>query len=68
MGNTGLIVFGVLLLVAGFAALNYQATATQDHLFGLIQTSQTNKPYEPLGAPLMIGGIVLVAVGAAMKK
>ena len=67
MTNKALIAIGIVLLVAGFLAMNYVETTTQEHFWGWFQTSQSDKPYANLAIPLMIGGIVLVIVGAAVK-
>ena len=63
-----ILVLGVLLLLAGFGALFYTQTTTQSQLFGAFTTSTTQKPFEQLGYPLIIGGVVLLIVGAALPS
>ena len=66
--NQSLIAIGVVMLIVGFVALSYVQTATESHFFGWFETSETSKPYHYLGTPLMIGGIILVIVGALVGK
>jgi uncharacterized membrane protein YdcZ (DUF606 family) len=58
--NKSLIIIGVVLLAIGIAAGIY--TTTQEQFFGLFTTSTI--PYAAYMAPLIVGGIVLMIVGA----
>ncbi len=62
--NKPLIVIGVILLAIGIVAGIY--TTTQEQLFGLYTTSTI--PYAAYMIPLVIGGIVLMIVGALTGK
>jgi uncharacterized membrane protein YdcZ (DUF606 family) len=62
--NKALIIIGVVLLAIGIVAGVF--TSTQSHLFGLYSTTST--PYAAYMIPLLIGGIVLIIVGAVVGK
>ena len=62
--NKALIIIGVVLLAIGIVAGVF--TSTQSHLFGLYSTTST--PYAAYMIPLLIGGIVLIIVGAVAGK
>ena len=61
--NTALILIGIVILLAGIAAGIYEETQTAD-LAGLVITTTTDKPYQDYSIPLIVGGIILIIVGA----
>lgn len=62
-GSNSLIIIGVILLFIGIFSGAF--TTSQSHLWGLYSTNST--PYQSYMIPLLIGGIVLIIVGAVMK-
>ena len=63
-----LIVIGIVLILLGIGAGVYQTTTTESHLFGLFSTSSTSTPYQSYMVPLIIGGAVLIIVGAVIGR
>lgn len=59
-----LVTIGVVLLAIGIIAGVF--TTTQTHLFGLYSTSSI--PYAAYMVPLLVGGIVLIIIGAMTGK
>ncbi len=59
--NRILVVLGVLFLLGAAGAFMYTETTTGGGFFG--NETQTTKPYEPYAFPVLIGGVVLAAVG-----
>jgi len=66
--NKTLLIIGIIVLALGIFANIYSATTTQSHLFGLYSTSSNSNPYSSYSVPLLIGGIILIIVGAVMKE
>lgn len=66
--NKTLLIIGIVVLALGILANVYSTTTTESHLFGLYSTSSTSNPYSNYSVPLLIGGIILVIVGAVMKE
>ena len=66
-GSNSLIVIGIIVLVLGIFANIYSITTSQSHLWGFYSTSNTSTPYSTYSIPFLIGGIVLIIVGAVMK-
>ena len=62
--NKYLIIIGVVLLVIGIVAGIF--TTTQSQFFGMYNT--TSIPYAAYMIPLLVGGIVLIIVGAFVGK
>ncbi|PIU29826.1 hypothetical protein COT07_04105 [Candidatus Woesearchaeota archaeon CG07_land_8_20_14_0_80_44_23] len=62
--NKSLIIIGIVLLVIGIVAGAF--ITTQSHLFGLYTTTST--PYAAYMIPLLVGGIILIIVGALTGK
>ena len=66
--NKTLLIIGIVVLVLGIFANIYSVTTTQSHLFGLYSTSSSSNPYLTYSVPFLIGGIVLIIVGAVIKE
>lgn len=66
--NTSLIVIGVIVVILGLFALNYSVVVEDEYLGGLVQNQSIEKPYAYIGIPLIIGGIVLLIVGAVVGQ
>ena len=66
--NKTLLVIGIIILALGIFANVFSVTTPQSHLFGLYSTSSSSNPYSIYSVPLLIGGIVLIIVGAVMKE
>jgi membrane-bound ClpP family serine protease len=62
--NTILIAIGIVVAIIGVVAGAVIVTTPQ--LFGLVETEST--PYAQYMIPLIIGGIVLIIVGAVMPE
>jgi hypothetical protein len=62
--NIILVAIGIVVAIIGLIAGALVITTPQ--LFGLVQTEST--PYAQYMIPLIIGGIVLVIVGAVMPE
>ena len=65
--SSSLIVIGIVFLVLGIFASIYSITTTQSHLWGLYSTSNASTPYNTYSIPLLIGGIILIIIGAIIK-
>jgi membrane-bound ClpP family serine protease len=59
-----LIFLGLIVIVLGIVAGVYKTT--QSHLLGLYTT--TSSPYSNLAAPLIIGGVILIIIGAVVPR
>ena len=66
--NKSLIIIGIIVLALGIFANVYSVTTTQSHLWGLYSTSNTSIPYSTYSIPLLIGGLILIIVGAIIKE
>jgi hypothetical protein len=62
--NKLVLIIGIVLVALGIISGLYKTEEKQ--LFGLVTTTQT--PYEAYLIPLLIGGIILIIVGAVLKK
>jgi len=60
--KAALILLGVIVVLLGIGSGVYKTT--QSHLLGLYTTSSS--PYSNLAAPLIIGGVILVIIGAVI--
>ena len=65
-GKTVLII-GVVVLVLGLAAQIYTVTTTEEE--GILNQEETKliNPYAGYSVPLMVGGIILIIAGIALK-
>jgi hypothetical protein len=61
-----LIGIGVVLVLLGIGAWIYQTTTQHDILWGLFHWTSTSTPYQAYALPMLIGGVVLIIVGAAV--
>jgi len=61
--NTRLILIGIVVLLLGTATGIYEEKQTTE-IGGLISTTATDKPYQDYSIPLLVGGIILIIVGA----
>jgi uncharacterized membrane protein YdcZ (DUF606 family) len=62
--KTAFIILGVVVVLLGIAAGAF--SSSQSHLFGLYTT--TSSPYKDLMVPLIIGGVILIVIGAVVSK
>lgn len=62
--NKTLLIIGVVLIALGIFAGAY--STSQSHLWGAYTT--TSNPYSSYSIPLIIGGVILIIVGAVIKK
>ncbi|MEK6919324.1 MAG: hypothetical protein AABW73_04800 [Nanoarchaeota archaeon] len=63
--KSAIILVGVLFILLGLISAKYSIVLTEENL--LQKKTYTEKPYESYSIPLMIAGIALVIVGAAMS-
>jgi hypothetical protein len=63
-----LIGLGFVAILLGIGAAVYTTTSTQSHLFGLFSTSHTSSPFQSLMIPLIIGGAILIIIGAVIGR
>ena len=61
--RTGVLVVGFLVLLAGIAAFGYGVPAV---LFGY--TYAVTNPYRDAGTALIFTGIIIIALGAVMRR
>ncbi|ODS36021.1 hypothetical protein BEH94_01800 [Candidatus Altiarchaeales archaeon WOR_SM1_SCG] len=61
--NTTLILIGIVIALLGIAAGIYEETQTAG-IAGILTTTTTDKPYQDYSIPLIVGGIILLIVGA----
>jgi|GEM_PF-1400034 len=66
--NSGIFVIGLIALLLGFIAYGYTVTSTDTYFFGAVKDSSAKQPYKDFAAPLMILGIALMIVGAAIPS
>ena len=62
--NQTLIIIGIVVVVIGLFAGIYTITTTEEHVWGLFTSTETSSPYANLSLPVLIGGIILIIVGA----
>lgn len=61
--NRMLVALGVIFLLVAAGAFMYTETVSEPGFFG--ENTTVKKPYEPYAFPVLIGGVVLAAVGLA---
>lgn len=66
--NTGLLLIGIIVILLGIGAMIYEETQTTSELWGLTSKTTTSNPYQEYSFPLIIGGVVLVVVGAFVGR
>ena len=66
--NQILIIMGVIMLVFSIFAFTYVVVTTDEYLGGLVTEEETETPFRGYTLPLIIGGIILVLVGAFMPN
>lgn len=66
--NRGLVIIGVVVLILGLLASAYVVTTSEEHFWGLFSTTESTTPYGRFSIPLVIGGIILILVGAFVGK
>jgi hypothetical protein len=66
--NKTILIIGIIVLIVGVAANIFTSTTTQSHMFGMFSTSSTTAPYAVYSFPLIVGGIILIIVGFALKE
>jgi len=63
IGNKGLLVFGVILLLIGLVASFYVQVETFTTSWGEVWEVGRNYPYQGIGIVLVLAGIIFVAIG-----
>jgi formate hydrogenlyase subunit 3/multisubunit Na+/H+ antiporter MnhD subunit len=64
--NLILIIMGVVMLVFSIFAFTYIIVTTDEYLGGIVTEEETETPFRGYTVPLIIGGIILILVGAFM--
>ena len=67
MENT-LIIVGIIFIVFGLFAGVHTTSTTESFLGGLFTNEELERPYQMYSIPLIVGGIVLILIGALQNK
>lgn len=63
-----LIGVGLLMLVCAAVTYGYTVTEQDEYLGGLITDTDVSTPYRQFTWPLIIGGFILILIGALFRK
>jgi hypothetical protein len=64
--NTIIVVLGVVLMILGGFAYLYVEVEEERYFGGLFERENIERPFERAALPLLIGGIILIVVGAVL--
>lgn len=66
--NRTLVIIGVVFLALGILANLYTVVTKEKIFFGMFEDTETTTPYDEYTVPLFVVAIILILIGALVKK